>query len=306
MNLKVDQLIRPFSRGFSALSVKYIIEDLSRRFAANIQDKIEYKIIKVKNTYYIWCKIPSESNDKYPDEEIYYDVILQLDPPNTSSLQNPSIRDYDVKVYANIPSFVFTFNYVYYSKNSLIKMPAGFYSRKSITMKPKIRNPLQLLGIDKSLWFAVCFLDKMKLFNRANADAAIDVQLDLEKLIKTLKIKTQDEKLSECEYRIHKHSNSVQKTKYDDKLSKAELRELEKNEKDKYRRKDKSAHGKKGDSSNLDDESLYSDLSNTLTPQNTSSLSKKTAGKNTETVIKRNLDSNLHSNLNSGLSKRKK
>ena len=52
-------------------------------------------------------------------------------------------------------------------------MPHGAYTRKALNTKPVTRNPLLLYGIEKSLWFAICYMDENHLFRRSKLDAMI-------------------------------------------------------------------------------------------------------------------------------------
>jgi hypothetical protein len=209
MSVKVAQMLRPFNKGFSALQIKLVMNDLVFRYTRNIKDQMQIKVFKEKEDYFIYAKVPSESNDEYPDSKpIHYDVVIQLSPPNKASLAWTDIREYDAKVYANIPSFVFTFNYVYHFRRALITMPNGFYTRQAVMERPRVRNPLNLLGIEKSLWFTIFYLDDHKIFKRSNIDGLLIKGHNLVKLIKEESIKSQDRKLAECEVR-EKHKRDL-------------------------------------------------------------------------------------------------
>ena len=117
--IKIEQIVKPFNSGFSAVSIKYLLEDLQKRYLVNIEPNIAIvDAVKEKDNYFILVKIPSESNTEYKSDQIFYDVIIELLPPNNSYLSNESVRDYDVRVYSNCPSFTYTFTYVYYKKDA--------------------------------------------------------------------------------------------------------------------------------------------------------------------------------------------
>jgi hypothetical protein len=202
MSIKVSQFLRPLAKGSSAISLKLIIDNLTYRYVKNIKEQIKVKFFKEGDMYFVYAKIPSESNDKYPDAApVFYDVIFQFIPPNKASLAADSIREYDVKAFSNIPSFLYTFNYVFYHRKALIELPGGYYSPRALNEKARIRNPLNLLGIDKSLWFTTYYLDDHRFFKRTTFDGIIDKELTLVKLLKKEKIKTQEHKLYELELR---------------------------------------------------------------------------------------------------------
>lgn len=211
--IKVQQIVKPFNSGFSAVSIKYLLEDLQRRYVANIADNVVFKAVKEKNTYYVLCRIPSESNYKYKSNPIYYDVILELNPPNKAALEDENLRDYDVKVFSNCPSFVYSFTFVYFKKKALVNMPKGFYTRKALSVAPKTRNPLLLFGIEKTLWFTVCHMDANKYWKRSVLESMITEKETLKDIIKELKVVGQDQKLSEVELRMRQFSNIVKNDK---------------------------------------------------------------------------------------------
>jgi hypothetical protein len=287
MSVKVSQMLRPFNKGFSALQIKLIMNDLVYRYIKNIKDKIKVRYCKENNDYFIYAKIPSESNDIYPDSApIFYDVIVQLTPPNKAAIALDSIREYDAKVFSNIPSFVFTFNYVYHYKRALIDLPSDYYTHRAMMEKPRVRNPLYLLGIDKSLWFTIFYLDEHKIFKRTNIDSLIDANVNLLKLLKEEKVKTQDRKLDECELR-EKH--------------KRDLKEVERKEKQRHVAKFKMPKNKLRDD---EVEELFSDLSSGLhTEQFKAESLKGNLASTINNKIRLPIINTLKSNLKSSLHK---
>ena len=226
--IKIEQIVKPFNSGFSAVSIKYLLENLQKRYLVNIEPNITtVDAVKEKDNYFILVKIPSESNTEYKSDKIFYDVIIELSPPNKSYLNNESVRDYDVRVYSNCPSFTYTFTYVYYKKDALIKMPKGAYTRKALSKAPKVRNPLLLFGIEKTLWFAICYIDKNKLFRRSNLEALIKDDSKLKDLIKKHKIIGQDQKLEEVMARTKKfYTIKKKENKIDDRIKEKDIKKI--------------------------------------------------------------------------------
>ena len=226
--IKIEQIVKPFNSGFSAVSIKYLLENLQKRYLVNIEPNVTtVDAVKEKDNYFILVKIPSESNTEYKSDKIFYDVIIELSPPNKSYLSNESVRDYDVRVYSNCPSFTYTFTYVYYKKDALIKMPKGAYTRKALSKAPKVRNPLLLFGIEKTLWFAICYIDKNKLFKRSNLEALVKDDSKLKDLIKEHKIIGQDQKLEEVMARTKKFSTIKKKeNKIDDRIKEKDIKKI--------------------------------------------------------------------------------
>ena len=283
--IKVQQIVKPFNSGFSAVSIKYLLEDLQHRYVANISDFVKIKVIKEKDTYYVLLKLPSESNSKYPESNhIFYDVILELIPPNKNALNEDKLRDYDVKVFSNCPSFVYTFTYVYYKKGALINMPKGFYTRKAISSAPKSRNPLLLFGIEKTLWFSICYMDDRRLWKRDVLDSMVDEKTKLKDAIKEFNIVGQDQKLQEVEIRIRNFSGLVKEN-------------TKKN--DNRKQKEKIKSDKKTKITNREIETLRSKLTSDLSSGLNSVKSK-------EDTLKSGLKTqNLKSNLSSSNKQKK-
>lgn len=285
--IKIQQIVKPFNSGFSAVSIKYLLEDLQKRYLQNIKPELVCKAIKIKNDYFVYFQIPSESNSEYPSDKVHYDVILQLVPPNASWLESENLRDFDVKVYSNCPSFTFTFTYVYYKQGALINMPHGAYTRKALNTKPVTRNPLLLYGIEKSLWFAICYMDENHLFRRSKLDAMITDDKTLKDLVKEYNMLGQDEKLLEVERRAKKHA-AIKLKEREEKISESRLEEMRRQEQRNTRVLGKTAKREE----NIDNlrSKMASDLSSGL---NTAKDKKNNLGTTT-----------LHSNsLRSGLSK---
>lgn len=281
--VKIEQIIKPFSSGFTAVSTRLLIEDLTKRYMATEKD-ITVMAFKENRDYFIHASIPSKTNDKYGNDTIYYDAVLQLIPPNFGWQNHDNIRDWDVRVFCNNPSFMFNFTYVYYIKNALIKLPNGFYSKLALKQKPKVRNPLLLLGIDECLWFTVMYLDKHKLFVKSNIDNLCESNenLNFKELVKTLV--TQENKLKEINDRGARHKTNQLKEKEKEKLTKNEEERLKREEEKKTLEK-----GKNKDSSIFNTNKLRTrnikDLSSNLNSSNNSQLPIKTTKNNLKSSL---------------------
>lgn len=281
--VKIEQIIKPFSSGFTAVSTKLLIEDLTRRYIATEHD-ITVKAFKENKDYFIHAMIPSKTNDKYGSDTIYYDAVIQLIPPNFGWQNNDNIRDWDVKVFCNNPSFMFNFTYVYHSKNALIKLPNGYYSKLALKHKPKVRNPLLLLGIDETLWFTVMYMDKHKLFDRSNIDNLCNSNIGYttKDLIKILS--TQENKLKEINDRGARHRSNENVKKEKEKLSKFEEEKLKLEKRNNTLERGKS----------IESQPLYTDK---LAMTNIDDLSSNLKTYNKSTLSVKKNKSNLKSSL---------
>lgn len=260
-SVKIENLIRPFSSGFAAVSARQQTELLTKRFVSEIEKEIEVKCWKEKNDYFIWSQIPSKANAKYPGDRITYDVIIKLSPPNSAWIKQDHMREYDVKVFSNEPNFMFTFTYAFSARRGLLNMPNGYYSRKALKIKPKVRNPLLLLGIDEGLFFTVMYMDKNHLFVKARFEERCnDNKLTLKDVQKL--VVGQEEKYKENSNRQLRHRNE-QKKKDIVKFSRSEEEQLASRMKQETNKVGK-AKSPEFLRSRLTDTDLYSDLSSSL------------------------------------------
>lgn len=143
--------------GGAAISqLKYVKEEYDRAFLA-VRNMIQFRIARTdkqnKWDWIFWAKIPSERL-----ENLYYDVISTqlMDKDDTN------FKDADLKIWANVPSFTFTYTYVCNQEDwpvlrdgKIVKeklLPEWLISkcsRKALVDKPKIRNPLEIWHLEK-------------------------------------------------------------------------------------------------------------------------------------------------------------
>jgi hypothetical protein len=157
----VEYLDNPMGKGNSAITNKKLIqEDLNKRYNKLIKKHKDFKyvIYKSKDSYYIHFKIPSETergND--------YDVVLKFYPDFGTDLKyNNYLGNYTLKFFSNSPSFIFTYAYVYNKSNRLISELNNKYSTEVLQNKPVVRNPNQVLGYEKSVYFACLYMKNHK------------------------------------------------------------------------------------------------------------------------------------------------
>lgn len=206
--ITILNLLKPFGPGASAVSLKYIEEELLKRYKENIEQYISYvKIYKEKNNnYYIYIKIPSENN-MICEKKVFYDVIIEF-IADSNVIANKSIDQYSVKVFSNSPSFMFIFTYVYNKKGILLDIvPKKYYSKIALTQPPEIKNRMELLGIEKSLWFAFTYIKHNGLLNKEKLDTKIE-KISIKNIIK--EIKSQEDKYKE---RIKQNDTRIKKEK---------------------------------------------------------------------------------------------
>jgi len=134
---------------------KLIIDNLMTRYTTNISKNIELLVFKDKENYVFRISIPSEKNFRFKTN-IFYDVIIEFYPIDKKQIDDTKIVDYGLRVFSNVPTFMFNFTYVYHKMNALYrKIPLAMYSEKALAEPTKQTNPYKLIGIEKSILYAL-------------------------------------------------------------------------------------------------------------------------------------------------------
>jgi len=204
MSIKVENITDPMGRGFSAISLRTLKDQMKLKYKEFVESAIEVSAMKNKDTYILWFTIPSKENKDYIGDVIYYDILLEFTPPNSSWKLKENIREYDLRVFNNNPRFVFTFNYSFNKKKALINLPSKFYSKYSLKNYPRKRNPQLLLGLDENLYHSVMYMEKHHLFDKDTLDTlCLSSNLTMKEILSEVVI--QDEKMKEVTDRDLRH-----------------------------------------------------------------------------------------------------
>lgn len=124
--------------------------------------KIDYFLYKGKDeTYYAHIKIPSEVVKNF-----YYDVVIKFIGSTKTGANLSNLDKYQVQFFSNDPAFVYTYTYVFKNKGLFIKELSTKMSSKALRLAPKEKNPGQMVGYVKSLYFAYLFMKQRGLFNK--------------------------------------------------------------------------------------------------------------------------------------------
>jgi hypothetical protein len=193
--LFISDLIRPDTG--SAISLKPLYAEYERRYLKYIQKNIKIHCVKDKKDYIIHALVPSEKNDQY-EIPIYYDVVLQFSPSSKEDELSTNIKDYSVKEYSNIPSWIFDFTYVFYKAGAIPPwIPTKFFNEKAMTIAPKKTNPKLLFGIERVTWSVIRHLELVTGFRKNQLDLITLPSAKASDLLK--KIMGQEEKFAEVE-----------------------------------------------------------------------------------------------------------
>lgn len=175
MDMTFEQyIINPMGKNNAILSasVREITKkDYTRRFNNILlreNGKIDYAIYKGKGAvYFVHIKIPSEVVKNF-----YYDVVLKFTGSANAVGSMKGLDKYNVQFFSNDPAFVFTYAHVFKKNDLFIKELAKKSSKEALTKPPKEKNPNQLVGYVKSLYFAYLFMQQRGLFSSTRLSSA--------------------------------------------------------------------------------------------------------------------------------------
>lgn len=146
---------------------------------------------ETNNKYYAYFKIPSETIERF-----YYDTIIEFSADQDIAEAGKNLFKYNVRFYSNDPSFVYSYAYTFNKKGLFITDFVSKMSQKALRDHPKEKNPGELVGYVKSIYFAYLFM-KLRSFNDIDKFKAQASVLNMGNLVAT--VMPADQKLGERE-----------------------------------------------------------------------------------------------------------
>jgi hypothetical protein len=197
-----DFLQNPSGKGSGMVaSREIIIKSMTEKFQKlmkKINGKLIHEIYKVGDNYVFYFKIPSESFDK-----LYYDVVLEFSPVDEQAKKDGKLINYQVHFFSNSPSFTFTYAYVVYNTGMMVDRLVDKFDNMAIKNNPSTRNPVEVLGFEKTCYFAALFIKEHDLNTKSIIDEKA-TKWDENKFIKS--IASDHDKLAE--YQIYKRRDT--------------------------------------------------------------------------------------------------
>lgn len=171
--------------------------------------KIDFSLYidKKKDRYYIHLKIPSETIKNF-----YYDAVVMFYTDDASVRASSSLQEYYAKFFSNDPAFVFTYLRVFLKEDMFFEDMKSKSSKLALTKDPKERNPYEIPGYSKILYFAYLYMKSKNLFSK-NMYESYATEYDKKKLLSKVEhtdIKIQNRQEAEKEI-IKTKSNTSQK-----------------------------------------------------------------------------------------------
>ena len=125
--------------------------------------KIDYTLYidKKRDRYAIHIKIPSETV-----KDFYYDAVILFYTNDAAVNASPNLQGYNVKFFSNDPAFVFTYLRVFLKHDLFLEDLKSRASKLALTRDPKEKNPYEVPGYSKILYFAYIYMKAKNLFSK--------------------------------------------------------------------------------------------------------------------------------------------
>lgn len=136
-----------------------IILDLRKRAEGREVSKgINLEVYKKGQTYLLYFKLLSEHW-----KDLWYDVVFTLTPPEGVDVSHDrTIANYEMKIISNMPSFAYTYAYAANAKGEVVEFLKSKFPKIFWEEKPKVRNPREEMGFEKSILLCVFYLTLKK------------------------------------------------------------------------------------------------------------------------------------------------
>jgi len=154
-----DEYIKnPMGKNNAVYSQRGVYKDLyTQKFdTVLVRDagRIMYTLYKDSDKrYLIHLKIPSELIGKF-----YYDVVIEYITSNTAVAAENNLNSYETKFFSNDPAFVFTHAHAFNKNKMFIEDLKEKMSSKALTDKAVIKNPKDVIGYVKQIYFAYLYI----------------------------------------------------------------------------------------------------------------------------------------------------
>lgn len=161
VNMTASQFLKnPTGKGSATVARRdRIILDMRTRFSylyKKNKRNFKLKIFLHQENYYFYFQIPSED---YFKDGLHYDVIIEFRPPNEKAAKTKDLNNYLIRFISNSPNFMFTYGYLYNKDDLLISWLSYKLGKKALTQAPVVRNPRHEYGFEKSVYFALLYLE---------------------------------------------------------------------------------------------------------------------------------------------------
>lgn len=201
-------LSNPTGKGSATVARRDRIKlDMNNRYYSlyrKSKNKFNVRIFQSNDNFYFVFKIPSEF---YSNENLTYDVVIEFSPPDSNALNNTTLERYNIRFFSNSPNFMFTYAYIYQQDGMLIPWLKGKISNKALTEPPEVRNPREEYGFEKSVYFALLYIqENPRLMRKSAKDMTTKSRSSI-----VSNIRTSNQKLKEYNEAKKKHIEKEKK-----------------------------------------------------------------------------------------------
>lgn len=168
MKMTFDEYIKnPMGKENAVFSQRNLFKELyTKKFDAVLAreaGRLKYVMFKDNDSRYLFLiRIPSEVI-----RDFYYDVVIEFTTKDNFALVKPTLDSYDVKFFSNDPAFVFTFAYSFNANKLFIQDLEPKMSKIALQKRAVERNPKNIVGYVKSIYFAYLYMQIHGLMNKA-------------------------------------------------------------------------------------------------------------------------------------------
>lgn len=131
--------------------------DYQKRFEVLLRNKSDQFFgwtYKDREDYFIHVVVPSEDKERNNT----YDVVIKFTPPDAQYSKNSSsIKDYNIQIFSNSPSFTYTYAYVFDKEKLLVPELKDKYKIETFD-PPTTRNPYEGISYEKSTFMAIMYI----------------------------------------------------------------------------------------------------------------------------------------------------
>ena len=130
--------------------------------------KIDYTLYidKKRDRYVIHIKVPSETV-----KDFYYDAVVLFYSNDPAVKVSPNLQGYYVKFFSNDPAFVYTYLRVFLKNDLFFEDLRPRSSSLALRKDPKEKNPYEIPGYSKILYFAFLYMKAKNLFAKTMYDS---------------------------------------------------------------------------------------------------------------------------------------
>lgn len=161
-----EYIENPAGKGDSSFNRAATISMLNEKYENLIKEKkIKIRVYKQMTTgaYFVHLIIPTETERDNTYDVVYY---FYQDKDN----KKPHVKDYQVKFFANTPSFAYTFLNVYHKNGLFIESLKEKFDKIFFTDEPKVRNKFGIVNYDKYLYFGAKYIMDSHILSKGSLE----------------------------------------------------------------------------------------------------------------------------------------